>query len=208
MLSHRLIWQALDRLAADNGLSPSGLARKAGLDATAFNRSKRVSSDGRLRWPSTESLAKVLSATGASLADLVAMIEGEGAHTRPVPVIGMAQAGHGGFFDDAGFPTGAGWDEIAFPDIGDEHAYALEVTGDSMVPVYRDGDIVIVSPEASVRRGDRVVVKTRDGEVMAKILKRRSAKVVELASLNPEHEDRAVPAPDLVWVARIVWASQ
>ena len=79
---------------------------------------------------------------------------------RMVPLIGMAQAGSRGFFDDAGFPAGVGWEEIGFPDLADEHAYALEVSGDSMLPVYRDGDRIVVSPAASVRRGDRVVVKT------------------------------------------------
>jgi phage repressor protein C with HTH and peptisase S24 domain len=127
---------------------------------------------------------------------------------RRIPLIGMAQAGDGGFFDDAGFPAGAGWDEIVFPNIADENAYALEISGDSMVPLYRDGDVVIVSPNAAVRRGDRVVVKTREGEVLAKELKRRTAKTVELRSLNPEHPDRAFDMDQVQWIARIVWAAQ
>ena len=92
--------------------------------------------------------------------------------------------------------------------LDDEAAYALEVTGDSMLPLYRDGDIVIVSPTAQVRRGDRIVVQTKDGEVMAKILKRKTAAELELASLNPDHPDRVVAASDIDWVARILWASQ
>lgn len=72
-LTHAWIWAALDQLAANHNLSPSGLARLAGLDPTAFNRSKRVTGEGRLRWPSTESLAKVLDATGTSLNDFADM---------------------------------------------------------------------------------------------------------------------------------------
>ena len=87
--------------------------------------------------------------------------------------------------DDAGFPVGKGWDEIAFPAVNDEHAYALEISGSSMEPAYRDGTIILVSPTSPVRRGDRVVVKTKDGEVMAKELKRRTSKSIELRSLNP-----------------------
>ena len=67
MLSHDQIWAAIDSLAARYGMSASGLAKKAGLDPTTFNKSKRVSPDGRQRWPSTESVAKVLEATGATL---------------------------------------------------------------------------------------------------------------------------------------------
>ena len=60
-MKHDDIWRALDTLAAEHGMSASGLAKRSGLDATTFNRSKRTMPDGRARWPSTESLAKVLN---------------------------------------------------------------------------------------------------------------------------------------------------
>ena len=209
MLSHESIWNAIDALASRYGLSASGLARKAGLDPTAFNRSKRIGADGRPRWPSTESIAKVLDATGATIDDFLSVVrQQEQVPHRTIPLIGFAQAGRGGFFDDGGFPVGTGWDEVSFPDGIDEKVYALEISGDSMMPLYRDGDIIIVSPTSSVRRGDRVVVKTTDGEFMAKELKRRTARSVELRSLNPEHEDRILPVSDIAWMARIIWASQ
>jgi phage repressor protein C with HTH and peptisase S24 domain len=209
MLTHAQIWTAIDRLAARAGLSPSGLAKRAGLDPTTFNKSKRITPDGRARWPSTESVSKSLAATGATLDQFVALISDQ---ARPsaaaVPLLGFVEAGAGGYFDDGGFPAGKGWDEIPFPAVDDEHAYALEVSGDSMHPAYRDGTIIIVSPAAPIRRGDRVVVKTRGGEVMAKELKRKTAKTLELKSLNPEHPDRMLAAEEVLWVARIVWASQ
>lgn len=210
MLSHAQIWAAVDSLAARYGLSASGLAKRAGLDPTTFNKSKRASPDGRLRWPSTESVAKVLEATGASLDEFMALVsprEGT-SQNRAVPLLGFAQAGTGGFFDDGGFPAGRGWDEVNFPDVSDAHVYALEVQGESMEPLYRAGDVLIVSPAASLRRGDRVVVKTREGEVMVKELKRKTARTIELSSLNPSHEDRAFPVEDVQWMARIMWASQ
>ncbi len=209
MLTHGQIWNALDRLAARAGLSASGLAKKSGLDPTTFNKSKRITRDGRPRWPSTESVAKALAATGTRFDTFVTLTtEGSPVSTHAVPLIGFAKAGSGGYFDDGGLPIGKGWEEIALPVINDEHAYALEISGSSMDPVYRDGDIIVVSPAAPIRKGDRVVVKTRSGEVLAKELKRRSAKSVELKSLNPAHKDRALAAPDVEWIARIVWASQ
>jgi len=209
MLKHGDVWKAVDRLAAAYGLSASGLARKSGLDPTTFNKSKRVTREGKLRWPSTESVAKILAATGASLQEFVAYVENsQQAAPRNVPLIGFAQAGAEGYFDDAGYPTGGGWDEISFPGSTDAHAFALEISGDSMEPVFRDGDTVVVSPEAGVRRGDRVVVKTTDGEVMAKILKRKSAQRIELGSINPAHKDREIALSDVAWIARIVWAAQ
>lgn len=212
-MKHDDIWRALDTLAAEYGLSASGLAKRSGLDATTFNPSKRRMPDGRARWPSTESLAKVLDATGASLEQFTALVTGTRAATsvrppRRIPLLGLAQAGGEGFFDDAGFPVGGGWDEMSLPEIGDPNAYALEIAGDSMEPVLHDGDTVIISPAAPIRRGDRVVARTVAGEVMAKQLARRSAKRIELRSLNPAHRDRSFDLQEVAWIHRIVWASQ
>jgi phage repressor protein C with HTH and peptisase S24 domain len=208
MLTHHQIWTALDRLAERAGLSPSGLAKRSGLDPTTFNKSKRITSDGRERWPSTESVAKALAATNTAIDIFVQLIEETARAAQAVPLLGFAEAGSGGYFDDGGFPVGKGWDEVGLPSVSDEHAYALEISGDSMKPAYRDGDVIIVSPGTPIRRGDRVVVKTKDGEVMVKELKRRTAKTLELQSLNPAHADRTLSPADVEWIARIVWASQ
>jgi len=190
-------------------MSASGLARRAGLDPTTFNRSKRIAPDGRPRWPSTESIAKILTATKTEIGTFLGLAERgrQATRYRTVPLLGLAQAGSGGFFDDGGFPAGHGWDEIEFPGAG-ENVFALEVSGESMMPLYRDGDTVIVAKDAAVRRGDRVVVKTRDGEVMAKVLTRKTTRQVELASLNPAHPGRQLATADIEWMGRILWASQ
>jgi phage repressor protein C with HTH and peptisase S24 domain len=209
MLTHAQIWMAIDRLAARAKLSASGLAKRAGLDPTTFNKSKRITPDGRERWPSTESVAKSLAATGVTLDQFVALISDE---ARPpgkmLPLISFAQAGVGGRFDDHGIPSDQGWDTLPFPAVEDIHAYALEIAGDALLPIYRDGAHIIVSPTAPIRRGDRVVVKTRSGELMLRELKRKNAKTLELKSLCPEQVEGAVAAEDVLWVARIVWASQ
>lgn len=207
MLTHNRIWAAIDALAEAHGLSASGLAKQAGLDPTTFNRSKRFAADGRPRWPSTESVAKILHATGASLESFLDVVRGRGAN-RAIPVIGLAQAGRGGYFTDAGFPVGTGWDEVSLPNIDDENAYALEISGDSMLPLYRKGDTIVVSPASKPRRGDRVVVRTTEGEVLAKELVRKNEKFIELRSFNPEHEDRKIPMNQVAWIARILWSSQ
>ena len=207
-LTHSQIWTALDRLAARSKLSPSGLAKRSGLDPTTFNKSKRITPDGRARWPSTESIAKALSATSVSVESFVSLISESNGGTQAIPLIGFAEAGAGGQFDDKGIPLGKGWDEFAFPGVTDENAYALEISGDAMLPAYRDGDVIIVSPAAPVRRGDRVVVKTGNGDIMVKELKRQTARQVELKSLNADHPERTLALDDVAWIARVVWASQ
>jgi phage repressor protein C with HTH and peptisase S24 domain len=210
MVTHKQIWNAIDNLAAKSGHTASGLARAAGLDATAFNKSKRVGPNGKHRWPSTESIAKILAATGSSFDAFAGLTAPKGARapSRTIPLIGLAQAGSRGFFDDSGFPAGSGWDDVAAPDVSDEHAYALQISGDSMQPAYRAGTVIIVAPGEEVRRGDRVVVKTVKGEVMAKELSKKSAKKVELKSLNPAYPVRTLDMSEIAFMSRIVWASQ
>lgn len=208
MLTHSQIWSALDHLAKAHSTSPSGLAKLAGLDPTTFNKSKRQSASGKDRWPSTESLAKVLDVLGLNVEDFAASISGRSGRARTAPLIGLAQAGNDGFFDDAGFPTGTGWEEIDLPAGRRDGMYALEIAGDSMAPVFRSGEKVIIDPHAQVRRGDRVIVKTNKGEVLAKELVRMNDTYVELHSVNPEHEGRLLARKDVTWIARIMWASQ
>lgn len=212
MLTHAQIWMAIDRLALRSRLSASGLAKRAGLDPTTFNKSKRITADGRPRWPSTESISKSLTATGVTLAQFVALIGDDAPHgggAGALPLIGLDEADADGRFDADGLPTGGGWDAIPFPGIDDNsRAYAVEINGDALAPVYRDGTHIVVSPAVPVRRGDRVVVRTRDGEMLVKELKRKTARTLELRSLVRDGNDAMLAADEVAWVARVMWASQ
>ena len=211
MLTHAQLWTALDRLAARAGLSPSGLAKAAGLDPTSFNKSKRITRLGRERWPSTESVAKALTATKTGIEIFVQLI-GETGETvsQGLPLVGYTQVESpgAGKFDDAGIPVGKSWGELAFPALDDENAYAIAVSGNALAGAYRDGTVLIVSPNASIRRGDRVVVKIKDGTVTVAELKRRTSKLVELRSIEVEPGERTVALRDVLWMQRIIWASQ
>jgi phage repressor protein C with HTH and peptisase S24 domain len=217
MLTHAQLWNALDRLAARAGLSASGLAKAAGLDPTTFNKSKRVTPAGRERWPSTESVARALAATNTSV-DVFVQLVGEDGRSlaRTLPLIGLAQAGGGTApesqgsrtFDDAGIPIGESRSELPFPAIDDENAYALEISGNALEPVYRDGAVLIVSPNAPIRRGERVVVKTKDGKLTIAELKRRTSKTLELRAFGEDRGERTVAVREVLWAQRILWASQ
>jgi phage repressor protein C with HTH and peptisase S24 domain len=210
MLTHAQIWTGIDRLAAHAGLSPSGLAKRAGLDPTTFNKSKRVTLSGRERWPSTESLAKSLAATGTSLDQFVALLSDTTTRgrSRTIPFVSFAEASDAGLFNERGFPSGERWEQIGFGEVEDEHAYALEISGDAMLPVYRDGTIIVVSPAAAIHRGDRVVLRTARGEMLAMELKRKNGQTFELKPLQPSHAEQVLPVEDVLWAARIMWASQ
>ena len=208
MLEHHSVWRAIDRLAARYNLSPSGLARQAGLDPTTFNKSKRITKEGKQRWPSTESLAKVLNATGASLSEFVGLIDDQerGAVQRRLPKLRFAMAAQPGYFDAEGRPQRAQWGEVAFPEVTDPHAYALEITGDGLLPVYRNGDLVVVSPSAEVRPGDRVLLRSLQGELLIAELLDRPGDRLRIKSLSREHVVRELPAVQVQWYSRIVWS--
>ena len=209
-LSHAQLWKAIDGLARHEGLSVSALAKRAGLDATSFNPSKRFGpgEPARPRWPSTESLTRILTATGLSLGEFAALARDAAERPSTVPMLGMAQAGLDGFFDDAGLPVGDGWEQTDLPRPKDS-LLSLRIVGDSMAPLYREGDRVIVDREATeVRKGDRVVVRTTGGETLAKEVAALTAKAVTLASVNPAYEPRIQARQDIVWMGRILWVSQ
>jgi phage repressor protein C with HTH and peptisase S24 domain len=209
-LSHSQLWKAIDSLARHEGLSVSALARRAGLDATSFNPSKRFGpgEPPRPRWPSTESLTRILAATGLSLGEFAALARGGVERAAAIPLLGMAQAGQDGYFDDAGLPVGDGWEQTDLPRPKDS-LLSLRIVGDSMDPLYREGDRIIVDREATeVRKGDRVVVRTTGGETLAKEIGALTAQVVTLASVNPAYGTRTLARNEIVWMGRILWVSQ
>jgi phage repressor protein C with HTH and peptisase S24 domain len=215
MLTHDGVWAAIDRLARRNNMTPSGLARRAGLDPTTFNKSKRFAADGRPRWPSTESIAKILKATSSSPADLFAVDAARLA--RParmedpglsIPLLGEARAG--GLVAD-GLGPGAelppSIDQIELLSLDHQPVYAVSVDGDSMEPIFPDGTTLLVSMAAPVEPGQRVVVKTRE-DVFVKILGEASATHLTLKAANPAHPAIRLAREDVDWIARIIWASQ
>lgn len=214
MFTHDDMWAAIDRLADGHGYSPSGLAKKAGLDPTTFNKSKRVSNDGKPRWPSTESISKILGVTGTSMSDFIALMDARAERAAPsatIPMISTSVAGKSAHFDEQGLPQGEQWDEFLFPmtmHIRDKHIFALEVNNDALTPVYREGDVLVVSPQANIRRGDRVVVRTVKGELVIHELRRQTATRIELRAIDADAQSRHIELEQVSWMARILWVSQ
>ncbi|MGY2052663.1 S24 family peptidase [Methylobacterium sp. JK268] len=206
MLSHERIWSAIEMLAQRHSLTASGLAKRAGLDPTSFNRSKRIAPDGRKRWPSTESLSKILTATGTSLDDFVQLVEPRSAGLPNVlPLISSAALAEAPPVGPDGRPMSSGWDELDFPDLAAEDCFAIEVQGTGLQPLYHDGDVLVVCARAPLRRGDRVVLSLHDGPLRGAMLRRRTARVVELAPIAPEMPAEVLLTNRIAWIARIMW---
>lgn len=206
MLTHQQIWAAIDAVAQHLGLSASSLARKAGLDPTTFNRSKRIKPDGQSRWPSTESIAKILKATKLTIDEFVAFIPQNGQTTKNIPLRVMA-ANLGASFDGQCLPNTHGWTAVSFPNAPEKRAFALEIQSEQYLPIYRSGDILVIAPETPTRRGDRVFVLQTDGSASIEVLGHQAPPLVHFSNLTgAELPPRRSDAIRLI--ARIVWASQ
>ena len=208
-LNHERLWAAIDAIAEHNGLSPSALARRAGLSSTAFNKSKRVTADGRPRWPSTESIAKILTTTGADLGDLARLILGpavdDGAAPPRGPFLSPPPPARPGFAGEGAAPPLAA---AHFPGRQDAALFTHEVTDEAAAPLYRRGDVLIASTSAELCKGDPVLVRTVDGAItILRHVGRNSRSCCFTAPVGRRRRLRLACA-DVVWIARVLWASQ
>ena len=200
------IWRGIDNLALQKGISLSKLAQKAGLNASIFNKSKRVGADGRPRWLSTETLDKVLAVTHTNFLDFMVLCGEEIHNSALVPLIKDTQLTDNKLIDSFGAPAKPK-DAMSFPGVLPAHSYMLELTTDQLLPFYRLGTLLLVSPYQEVRNKDRVIMKTQKGDIVFGMLKHRSALKITLTSFlgtRPAH----FSTQDIVWMARIMWASQ
>jgi phage repressor protein C with HTH and peptisase S24 domain len=235
MLQHADVWRGIDRLAAKNGLSASGLARRAGLDPTAFNPSKRITREGRPRWPSTESLSKILTVTGEPFVDFVLLtgassgessnghnggaagfdqpvsggrLVSRSAGTPTIPVIALDRLAAQDSFDSAGMPAGPGWGHLDFANVAGRETFGVEISGGDFDPVYRDGDTLVASRTAEIRRGDRIILGTVVGTALVRKVVRHDADGYHVEPLRQASQPQFLPQDQIRFAARILWVSQ
>lgn len=207
VMQHVDVWRGVDLLAEKHGLSASGLAKLAGLDATAFNKSKRHSKDGRPRWPSTESISRALDAVGEEFAEFADLISGQSGMSLPLLDLSDAEAAMG--FSDQGEPTGFDSDRAHFPGQNvDDQAIAFDIVDHSFAPTYRLGDRLIVSPEAEMQMGDRVIAMGADRKLILGELGRSAERHIEIRPLAGGSKALILSKNELTWIARILWVSQ
>nr|WP_070958503.1 helix-turn-helix transcriptional regulator [Hyphomonas sp. Mor2] len=206
-MQHGDIWRGIDLLARNHGLSTSGLAKLAGLDPTAFNKSKRLPKDGRPRWPSTESLARVLNAVGVEFDEFARLVSERRGLT--LPLLRQSDLDIAASFHDATQANGARVDTLTVP--SDEMPgdwFVLEISDDTLETTFRAGDRLIVSPGASLREGDRLVIKPRNSGTQFGVARRVTSAQIELEGLTREAGIRAYDRSEADLIARILWASQ
>lgn len=212
MLTHQQIWGAIDALAKRHQLSPSALAKKAGLDPTALNKSKRVGRDDKLRWPSTESLAKILHVTNCSLEEFVKLLAPEKTISKTdgqyPPLEGFSEAQTAPLIDGQSSAVRNAPETIGWPDYPPAHAFAIKISGDDMEPFYREGDILLISKSANISPGDRIIIKLKSGNIVGKIFTGKNTNGIECTPFGKNAPSAFTAHEQIDWVARIIWASQ
>ena len=202
MLKHNEIWSAIDMLASINGTTPSGLAKKAGLDPTIFNKSKRISKEGRERWPTTESIALCLKSTGMSMgqfADLMTKSKTKGALNLPKSEISKIQ-------DKKSFVSPTGHIDAKLRNKKTEtteidgKSFILKIDSKDYAPLYEKGDEIIATITNNFRRGEQVIVATKDGANIIDSFKKQSTHKLIL-------DNNEIESKNINWTARILWKS-
>ena len=117
---------------------------------------------------------------------------------REVPLINRVAAGYPTEFTDLGYPARVADEYVRCPDIADADAFAARVIGDSMLPDYREGDIVIFSPARDVRPGSDCFARIEpDHEsTFKRVFFERDAdgeELIRLQPLNPAYPPRTLP---------------
>jgi phage repressor protein C with HTH and peptisase S24 domain len=202
--------EKLVALRVARGLSQRELAQEAKVKASTISRIERGTAE-----PYRTTLLKIARAlrvqvdalldphlTGDELADLVSTEAVD--KTQRVPVISWTSAGTGRDWTDQGFVAGAAEEWIERPtNVRDPNAYALRVAGDSMRPLVREGDLIVIDNTKTPVPGDLVLVKTRDYGVLLKELDRQAGRIV-LLSLNPAFTPIVLEESDLQFPPRKV----
>ena len=207
-MKYETVWSAVDNLAKSMGLSPSGLAKKSGLDATTFNKSKRKRPDGKNRWPSLDSLNKVLELCNLTFEEFYKFGESDNSNENlnAIPYLKISAIAQSDCCKEKSLDT-SGWDMFCFPD-GSNNLYALEIDTSDYAPLYKFGNMLVLTKNSEIRRNDRVALFKIDGSVNLYEFIHRKPNTIEFMELNNPQNIISVDIKDINFLHRIVWASQ
>ena len=207
-MKYETVWSAVDNLAESLGLTVSGLAKKSGLDSTTFNKSKRIRPDGNKRWPSLDSINKVLEYCNITFEEFYNYGNNYDGHSN-VQTIPFARLSNCliSIMPDGNAPDTSQWEKMAFP-IRMNGAYALEVDTTEYDPTYKKGTTILVQKNSKIRHGDRIAIFMNDGNKILAEFAFRKSQTIELHSLANHSDILSVKIDDIAFINRIAWASQ
>lgn len=206
-MDYETIWSAVDNLAASLGLTPSGLAKKAGLDSTTFNKSKRKRRDGKNRWPSLESLNKIFDVCHISFEEFYELGRENNIveNLKAIPYSKISKLSGGISASAYGIETKA-WKMVSFPD-SYNNIYALEIDTMKYSPDYRAGTVLILSKNSDIRKNDLVAVYKKDNTIVIGEFYCRTPNQIELHGTGGNEKEMLIDIKDIIMLNRIMWIS-
>ncbi|MBG6247007.1 MULTISPECIES: helix-turn-helix domain-containing protein [Symbiopectobacterium] len=146
------------------GLSQTEAAEKAGIKQQSWASIE----DGKTQKP--RNIIGISSALGCDPAWLMQgglLLKTSEVNTRKVPLISYVQAG--ALAENKPIRDIDGSFEYVMTDLDiSEHSFALRITGDSMEPDFKEGDVIIVDPEVEPAPGEFVVAANGSNEATFK----------------------------------------
>jgi repressor LexA len=180
--------------------APEDVRRRLESLRNAFERSEQA----------LQTLLRKLPDDGAAAGTATPLPRERPLHGR-VPIINRVAAGPPSEFTDMDYPPGVADDYLSTPPgLADPHAFAVAIEGDSMVPHYREGDIVLFSPAAPVTSGDDCYVRfaaecrTAQGATFKRIYF-DSDTAARLQPLNDQYPPWVVPLEEISGIYRAVY---
>ena len=193
------IAQRLRSLRRSLGLSQAEVARRLGWSPPNYARIEQ----GRVT-PTLRSLDAIACALQVPLSDLAT----ERPLSGDIPVVALASAGPGMPLTEEGYPVGTGMYLVERPPhFSDPNGFGVEVSGDSMVPKYEQGQVVMVDTRKRAVSGDYAVVGLVTGERYIKRYREASGRVI-LESLNPLYPPIVVEPRQVQFTYKIVWSKE
>jgi phage repressor protein C with HTH and peptisase S24 domain len=202
-MKQKEIWQAIDLLAKNNGVSVSALAKKAGLDPTSFNKSKRISPLGKPRWPSMESLLKLIESVNISFQDLLNLATNKNISFSQIKIIELSELKKNEKTESIIQNTNK---KLSIAHEKGE-TFAIIINEDGFSPIYKKEKSIIVIKAKKTSKGDRILIKTRDKNIYIGDLVKISALKYEIITI-PSWEIKQIGFEHIEFIGKVLWASQ
>ncbi len=111
-----------------------------------------------------------------------------------IPVLSWAHAGTADSFEE--IPES--WRDKVPTECRDEKAFAVRLLGDSMAPLYVEGDMLILQPSREIYSGCLAVIRLANDGILFRRVEVRGERL-QLVPLNPQYRMEEFSAEEISW---------
>lgn len=198
MVKQETFWESLEKIAEREGIALSTLARQAGLDKTSMLPSKRYNLNGAMKWPSTETIGRVLNSLNISVQEYGAILAGTADAKVSLPAVTLSDLKEA--WTGLGVKEECKWSEIMLGSPRGKNNWVVLIDSDRD-PILPEGTTVVADDDTEPRPNDRVVVVSGDQTGIYKF--RRLMKTHLVVSSVDGRETSQIPIEDVTKISRV-----